>query len=294
MKPDKRSTQTLAAIVFAGVFAAAVGANAALITSGTYDEQSTQANAVDTEASGNTISLDFFKTLVDSFYLGDAGGVIHFDDQTAGTELANADSDEPNDDDGVHEAVGIPDDEGFAVNYGFWETQTLRVAMGDLTDRPDKPDKNPDIWEGAWTVTDTSSDRTPVSGSMSMGGVTDYHFEFSRALLAVGVTVLSRDASQGRDVTVTLYYNDDTSDIMVTDEEIDDANGTDDTFFGYVAPEDKLIRSIHLDIDYSGGGLEGNPGFTNVDDLAFITPEPTTLALLALSGLALLRRPRRG
>jgi hypothetical protein len=270
------------------------GARAALITSGDYDESATQTNAVDTEATGNTIGLHDFKNMISAAYAGDRGGVIHFDDQSDGTVLANGDSDEPNPDDGVHEAPGIPAGEGFDVTYGVSGTGPFRVGMGPLSDRPDKPSKSPDIWEGQWAIHDTSgSDRSAVSADHALSGGTDWHFEFSRPLEAVGVTVLSRDASQGRDVTVELFYEDATSAVMVTDEEIAIGNGTDDTFFGYTAPADRLITGMYLDVDYSGGGLEGNPGFTSLDDLGFVTPEPACLSLLSLCCLLLLRPLRR-
>lgn len=270
-------------------------AGAALITSGTYDESTTQTNAVDWEAAGNTVTLAEFKVLVGDAYGNDRGGVIHFDDQADGTVLADGDADEPNPDDGVHEAPGIPDGESFEAGYGTGGSRTLRVGMGQLTERPDKPSKSPDIWEGQWSVHDTSeSDRNAVSDQNAMSGVTDWHLEFSRPLEAVGITALSRNASEGRDVTVELFYDDSTRAVMVTDEEISIGDGFDDTFFGYVAPENKLITGMYLDVDYSGGGREGDPGFTSLDDLGFVVPEPGSFALLILACVAcLVPRPLR-
>lgn len=114
-------------------------------------------------------------------------------------------------------------------------------------------------------------------------------------MTAVGITVISRgDDGAGDDVTVTLFYNDDTSEVVETDFFIDDTTGGDDTFFGYQAPSGRLITGIYLDIDVGEASSIGDPEFTTLDDLAFIAiPEPATLALLALGGLALFRRPRR-
>lgn len=268
---------------------------AALITSGTYDELASQANQVDHEATGNTIALADFKALVSDAWNNDRGGVIHFDDQTAGTILADADADEPNPDDGVHEAPGVNTDEGFDTTHGASGTQSIRVRMGDLTDRTDDTGASPDNWEGSWGIRDSTSDRTPISGSNKLSGLTDWDFRFSMPLRAVGITVLSRNDNVGDDVTVTLFYDDNSSEEVETDFFIDNTNGEDDTFFGYQAQDSRLITGIVLDIDEgeTGGQGIGEPDYTHVDDLAFVIPEPASFALLFLGGIALLRRRRR-
>ena len=218
-----------------GALAVAGGAEAALMTSGTYDEQTNQLNQVDQEATGNNITLADFKTLVSDAWNNDLGGVIHFDDQADGTVLGDADADEPNPDDEVFEAPGVNTDEGFDTNYGLSGTQSIRVRMGNLTDRPDKPDKSPDIWEGQWLASAITDDRAPISGDIGLAGLTDWDFRFSTPLQAVGITVLSRGDDTADDVTVTLFYDDNTSEEVETDFFIDNTTGDHDTFFGYQA-----------------------------------------------------------
>lgn len=50
--------------------------------------------------------------------------------------------------------------------------------------------------------------------------------------------------------------------------------------------ERRVITGMYLDVDYSGGGREGDPGFTSLDDLGFVTPEPGSAVLPALGRLA--------
>ena len=247
-----------------------------LTTTGTYDEQTVQTNAVDQFI--GSISLTDFQAMVSDAFSNDAGGVIHFDDLASGTILADGDADEPNPDDGVHEAPGIPAGQGFDASFGVSATQTMTIGMGQQTDRPDKPDKSPDIWEGQWIVGDSSGgDRTAISGNNILSGVSDWHFTFSQSLEAVGVTALSRGAGH-RQISATLGYDDGTTSLVTIDRPIDASNAGDDLFLGYQAPSGKRITDLLLDVDY-GDGSDG--GFTSLDDLGFVVnsslydpPEP--------------------
>lgn len=164
------TVRTLTTAVAAFALLAILGsAQAALITSGNYDEDTYETNTVDQVSTNSDYTLSGFKTELNNAFSNNRGGVIHFDDVAAGTTLADADSDDS--------PGSIPEDEGFDATYGTSQSNTLRVYMGPNTDRVDS-DPN---FDGKWSVADTvEGSRIPVSGdadgSNQLAGLTDCVF----------------------------------------------------------------------------------------------------------------------
>ena len=123
----------------------------------TYDENDTQANTVDTEATGNNISLADFKALITQAADKGDGGVIDFERNSFET------------------------DAGLQASYGADGQKTLGITVG-----PDNVKGGSPAWQGVW------ADATPISYSRVLRGSKVWDFEFETGLTAVGVTVLNR------------------------------------------------------------------------------------------------------
>jgi hypothetical protein len=212
-----------------------------LRTTGVYDESAVQANAVDTEASGNDVTLAQFKALLSAAYDSDRGGVIDF------------------------EGTGFSTNSGIEADYGANGTQTLILSVG-----PNNVKGFGDAWGGV------DADATPTSFTRVLRGSKAWDFEFSTGLTAVGVTVLPR---AGGTIDAIIELEDGSRITKATGISIGD-----DVFFAYTASASNPIVGLELD----------NHGqFNELDDLAFVVvPEPGTLALLGLGGLAALARRR--
>jgi len=128
-----------------------------LRTGNTYDENDTQANAVDTEATGNNISLADFKTLITRAADNGDGGVIDF------------------------ERNGFETSQGLDAAYGVNGEKTLGISVGSNSELGF--DKS---WKGV------PADATPISYSRVLRGAKVWDFEFDTGLTAVAVTILDR------------------------------------------------------------------------------------------------------
>ena len=128
-----------------------------LQTSNTYDENDTQTNAVDTEASGNNISLADFKALITQAAGNGDGGVIDF------------------------ERNGFETSQGLEAAYGVNGEKTLGISVGSNSELGS---------DGSWRG--LPADATPISYSRVLRGARVWDFEFDTGLIAVGVTVLDR------------------------------------------------------------------------------------------------------
>jgi hypothetical protein len=238
-------------------------ASAAIITntSGVYDEQITQANAVDatattpTSGSPTLVPLSTFTTDVATAFAAGTGGVINFDDVT----------------------TAVSSDTTISAKYGPGFNSTLNVSGASY-----QVDMSQAVAIGA----------TPISGAIYLrnGSSTgNQSYAFDQLIKEVGVTVLARSVS--RSITATVTYDDATSAAIgpftVAANTGSGATSAPDTFFGFAAPSGKSITKLTL--------AAGANNFFVVDDLGFITvPEPASMGMLGVAAMAMLvRRGRR-
>jgi len=138
------------------------------------------------------------------------------------------------------------------------------------------------------------SNRLPISGGNALSGQYDLNFgSFSLTggnpadrLTHFGMTILQRN--QGRNFAVTATFSDLSTLTFNTISISADIDSSEDTFFGFVAPDGESITNIAV--------TEGSSNFTSFDDIGIIVtpvPEASTVALLGLCGIALILRRRR-
>lgn len=250
------------------ILGAAMGssARAALMTyatTGAYDE-TTQTNAVDTDASANAgnaalvtagqiISLSTFSSGVTTAFNNDMGGVVDFGTSADVTNF---------------NALSLADKQSFLATYGTSQTQQLKVTL--TTNTGAAP---------AFSLQATSDTgaATPISlsGYMGLSSGGNFGFSFDRPLSEVALTIVSRTSL--RTINPFRIVYDDDSFIDFASEVIANSNGGDDTFFGAKAPAGRSIKAIRV----SGSAA------IRFDDFAFVVvPEPSSCYALALGGIA--------
>lgn len=235
-------------------------AHADVLLDGDYDSTSTNPNQIDSvatnDANANELSLSTFESLVESAFLSQSGGVITFN---SGESISWVD------------ATATPS------NIAFSDATVLATIQRTVS--------------GTDVVNDAATtDRTPISGTHTFGGATDYGFVFDAAdqINAVGLTVISRDGQTAGTATITATFADinglNTQAVAASDT-LAGGNATDDTFFGFTAPTGKYLTELRIQTPY----------FTRIDDLGIVTqvPEPGSLALSLLGSTLLLARLRR-
>jgi len=238
-----------------------------------YDSAS-NANAVDTSATvdgASTVSLATFTADVAAAHAAGVGGVVNFDGVADGTV------------DTVIDAVfasktvtitnANPSNDGYAFENSLGSCTPISGSEATLSNMLASQSDNDDP-----------------------AGREDYAFSFDAAdkVVAVGLTVLSRDSAFSFPATYegTVTFSDSTT--VSVSSSVAKGDGTDDTFFGFRSSTDGVyITGLELD----GTSTSGNAGavpFTAVDDLGIITiPEPGSMSLLAIGGLVALARRKR-
>ena len=284
-----------------GLMVPGVNSYAAFTTTGVYDEQTTQPNAVDHTAAANAgdeayvIGLGLqdasadaeyqaFKAAVAAAYNQDLGGVVTFD-AGAGPDSSQYFTD-----------LGGSSRLDFAATYGVSNSKTATFISGIRTDTGSR--------EFGFSTSDA---RTPISGaagessyiiatgSGGSGGdlnIADIYTSDPNVLVSqVGFTVLSRDYLTDLNFVVTATFSGGGT-AQAISEQFSASNtmvvGEDDTFVGFIAPSGESITAIN--INFSPNQVLG------VDDLAFVTtavPEPSSLALTSLGVISPLVRRRR-
>ena len=262
-----------------------------IYTTATYDISS--ANNVDRESATNTKTLAQFKTDVATAYVADLGGVCTFDNSdgllggaTAGHGLSTGYS-------------------GRGDNY-FWDTTDgqiapTRIIFGATQSKAVtiEPDDDMEIWTslGSTLGLPTSSPADKWGGGVIDEGAclapqldwrvndTDHFAELflgGESIIELAVTALA--AADARDWTLTVTLDDD--DTMTQTFTTAAGVGLDDVFAYFAAPAGRSIVAFKWEVPNSYDNMR-----PRIDDLAIIiTPEPATLALLLISGLAVSRR----
>lgn len=259
----------------AAVLLSAGSAKAVTITTvGTYDPAA-QANQVDFNASGNLLSstaatdVGGFTANVASAFAGNQGGVVNFD-FAANTTFSVIDA-----------VYGLNGNKNLNITASKVLRATTTTSGTPISGtRIVLPDA--DLASDAYTLTFGNITNTP-GGAVVPG-------EF---VSQVGLTVLSRNTGAfPSNVTLTAGFSGGGTASQTA--LIDRAQGTDDTFYGFVAPAGQSISTLSVALANTTGDARAL-----VDDLGFITavvPEPAsaTAVLAGLAGLTLRRRRGAG
>lgn len=262
------------ALTLGGLLAASHTAHASFVTSGSYDENTTEPNSVDRSATfvggtggataANIVDVTTFTGLMNTAFAIGAGGVVDFE---SGAFPGGQGPIEGTFDGGAKTfSLSGPDD--FVLNNS---TSTGRLPIS-----------------GTNMITQFGSnnngfqiDTISLSGALAPG----------EAITYLGLSLL--DKTEGSNVTAsfTVTFSGGGTVTASSDDYLGIGSGednNDDIFFGFVAPAGESIVSL----------TSFTPGtFVNLDDIAVITnavPEPASLVLLGLGGLCLAsRRSRR-
>jgi hypothetical protein len=247
-------------------FLSAAAASAAAYTAvGVYDEQAVRANFVDfyvttqtttpTATSGAADPLDGYKTAFSTAFTSGFGGVVNFDlsDVSNQTSIEAAY--------GSNKILNIGVANGFrAVEFGT-DTEISGTRSGIF-------------------LNNTGGDTT--GGTFTFGSITNGLA--NEAVVQFGLTFLGRDITE----TITGFATYSNSTTSASLSRSISSGDTQDSFFGFTAPTGLSIASV----TFSGTGTRGK----TFDDFGFVTavvPEPTSLGLLGVAGMALASRRRR-
>ena len=251
-----REPKRWAAAAVAGLMFSGSTASGAFITTGTYDEQATNTNAVDREETGNPNSLSQFTTDVANAFANDRGGVIDFD--------------------GVGESAFDSGDD-ITATYGTSGSKSLDLDTSIATLNVTNNSVAANAISGGQGLFNFDSNNNTLTftfGSIAGGDPNEVVNE-------AGFTLLSAAFTDGS-YSATANFSDGTSDAR----NITLGDSDDDLFVHFAAPTGESINSITVN--------DGD-GRAAIDDFAFSTviPEPASLALIGLGGLGLLPRRQR-
>lgn len=261
-----RGRWLVAILIGSCVLVACSNADAAFITTGIYDEAVNQSNAVDTTAASSNVTLEDFKVLIGSAFNANLGGVISFDSTQEGTTGIGA---------------GDTSSGGTILNavYGVSASNTLVITRELYAGGAGAPNFSIST-SGSGGIESVSGSGTANADQRwlgsSSGNGSDWRLTFSTPLSAFAITALYR-ANETYTIDLEIGLSDSTT-VAFTQESIvgvASGDGTDDTFFGYVAPSGVTISYVRAN----------NSALGRWDDMAFMIPEPTSL-LMTLGGLA--------
>lgn len=251
---------------------------------GTYDENGTQTNTVNSSATfasgtggataANVQSFATFDPVVEERFLLGTGGVLNFDSQiNVGDQLTTT---------GIVTPVNLTFNAGAkSFGLGFALGSGLGIRQGNLSNRTPISAGNGTIPGFAFTtVSETPGALTLSIGAVS-GGLP------AEAVTQFGFTFLSRTSrNYGTVSSIATFSGGGTATSSVNLSTAPGA-GVNDTFFGFIAPTGQSISSVVL--------TPGNDVGFSIDDVGFVSsvvPEPGSITLL-LGGIALLGLRRR-
>jgi hypothetical protein len=201
-----------------------------------YDENTVQANTIETQAAGNNVTLADFKLQLETAFDAGLGGVVNYDNDPTWTLDTRR--------------------ENFDVTFASG-TKTLNVDRNGannfvITADPSATPISGNSWQG-WNGSGGNS--TLAFSLQGLAGP-------AAPLIGWGITAVSRTADRTYTLTFTL---DDASTFVITAETVATPVGSDDTFFGYLAPVGRTIVSVNISTPSSNMAL---------DDMAFILQAP--------------------
>lgn len=233
MRYYKLGTRQIACcVVAAGILGSVGSSDAAFTAVRTYDENVVQANTIETEAAGNNVTLADFRLKLETAFDAGLGGVINYDNDPSWALDTRK--------------------ENFDVTFASG-TKTLnvdRVGTNNfvITADPNATPVSGNAWQG-WNG--SGGNATVVFSLQGLGGP-------AAPLIGWGMTAVSRSAERTYTMTFTL---DDASTFSIGPETVATPVGSDDTFFGYLAPTGRTIVSVNITTPSSNMAL---------DDMAFI------------------------
>ncbi len=274
-------------------FLLVTAAQGAFITTGVYDEQAVQTNAVDFVAAAavgdeakvidSVGELDGYKTTLALNFPAGSGGVVGFDSFTPTDSLGAGGSISANFAGGaktLNITTSSPNGLSLATNL----TNRLPIsAKGEAGRTATQQGGTNGTALTMGTLTGLSGTATVefVIGSITGGAPLE-------VVNSLGITVLSRASRDLGIVTAVATFSDSSTAVASRNIGAPGA-GLGDTFFGFVAPASLGISKVSISYTINGENS------TSFDDLAFTTvviPEPASLGLLGLGSLLMLRRRR--
>jgi hypothetical protein len=265
-----KKVPVLALGTLATLISASFASAAAVTTVGVYDE-ATQTNFVDfyvttqtttpTATTGATDPLDGYKSAFGTGFASNFGGVVNFD------------------------AADIGSTNSIEATYGVGSSKILNIGVSGGF-RAVAFGSSSEISGGREAIFTTSGGADTGQGTFTFGSIIGGLA--NEAVVQFGLTFLGRVNGE---VTVAgrATYSDGTTGVLLS-RSIPIGNAH-DTFFGFTAPTGLAITSVTFDQP----GATGSSAKT-FDDVAFVTavvPEPTSLGLLGVAGVALASRRRR-